>query len=126
MGAHYGYTALALSRLVGEEGRVFAFEPVPETAGCLAATAEVPSTTESLCATKDLPLCASFRLMQCSKVRGLIWCDHSITSLAWMISDCGTVAPSAFAALRLITNSNLLACTTGRSAGFAPLRMRPI
>jgi FkbM family methyltransferase len=38
VGAHYGYTALALSRLVGEEGRVFAFEPVPETAGCLAAT----------------------------------------------------------------------------------------
>lgn len=38
VGAHYGYTAMALSRLVGEEGRVFAFEPVPETAGCLAAT----------------------------------------------------------------------------------------
>jgi FkbM family methyltransferase len=38
VGAHYGYTAVALSRLVGEEGRVFAFEPVPETAGCLAAT----------------------------------------------------------------------------------------
>jgi FkbM family methyltransferase len=38
VGAHYGYTALALSRLVGPEGRVFAFEPVPETAGCLAAT----------------------------------------------------------------------------------------
>ena len=26
---------------------------------------------------------------------------------------------------RLITNSNLVACTTGRSAGLAPLRMRP-
>lgn len=38
VGAHYGYTALALSRLVGPEGRVFAFEPVPETAGHLAAT----------------------------------------------------------------------------------------
>jgi FkbM family methyltransferase len=38
VGAHYGYTALALSRLVGPQGRVFAFEPVPETAGCLAAT----------------------------------------------------------------------------------------
>src|SRR5205814_10611463 len=38
VGAHYGYTALVLSRLVGPEGRVFAFEPVPETAGCLAAT----------------------------------------------------------------------------------------
>ena len=38
VGAHYGYTALALSRLVGEEGRVFAFEPVLGTAGYLAQT----------------------------------------------------------------------------------------
>lgn len=38
VGAHYGYTALALSRLVGPDGRVYAFEPVPETAGHLAAT----------------------------------------------------------------------------------------
>ena len=38
VGAHYGYTALALSRLVGESGRVFAFEPVLGTAGYLART----------------------------------------------------------------------------------------
>jgi FkbM family methyltransferase len=38
IGAHQGYTALALSRLVGPEGRVFAFEPVLETVGRLAAT----------------------------------------------------------------------------------------
>lgn len=38
IGAHYGYTALALSRLVGPSGRVFAFEPVVHTAGCLAQT----------------------------------------------------------------------------------------
>ena len=38
VGAHYGYTALALSRLVGEDGRVFAFEPVIGTAGHLART----------------------------------------------------------------------------------------
>jgi GAF domain-containing protein len=30
----------------------------------------------------------------------------------------------AVAVLRLITNSNLIGCTTGRSAGFSPLRMR--
>jgi len=34
VGAHYGYTAIALSRLVGPRGRVFAFEPVVATAGC--------------------------------------------------------------------------------------------
>src|SRR6266446_5549852 len=34
------------------------------------------------------------------------------------------LTPSAFAVLRLITNSNLVTCCTGRSAGFVPLRMR--
>jgi FkbM family methyltransferase len=35
VGAHYGYTAFALARLVGSAGRVFAFEPMPATAGCI-------------------------------------------------------------------------------------------
>lgn len=35
VGAHYGYTAFALARLVGAAGRVFTFEPVPATAGCI-------------------------------------------------------------------------------------------
>ena len=35
VGAHYGYTAFALARFVGTEGRVFAFEPVAMTAGCV-------------------------------------------------------------------------------------------
>ncbi len=38
VGAHYGYTAIALSELVGPGGRVFAFEPVLYTAGHLART----------------------------------------------------------------------------------------
>lgn len=38
VGAHYGYTAIALSELVGPEGRVFAFEPVLSTAGQLSLT----------------------------------------------------------------------------------------
>ena len=33
VGAHYGYTAFALARLVGPSGRVFAFEPVAASAG---------------------------------------------------------------------------------------------
>lgn len=41
VGAHYGYTAIALSGLVGERGSVWAFEPVPETAGHLVRTAEI-------------------------------------------------------------------------------------
>lgn len=38
VGAHYGYTALALSHFVGAGGRVFAFEPMLTSAGCLAET----------------------------------------------------------------------------------------
>jgi FkbM family methyltransferase len=35
VGAHYGYTAIALAELVGTEGRVYAFEPSLTTAGYL-------------------------------------------------------------------------------------------
>ena len=38
VGAHYGYTSMALSKLVGGEGRVFAFEPTLATAGYLSIT----------------------------------------------------------------------------------------
>src|SRR6516225_3414657 len=49
--------------------------------------------------------------------------DHSITSSAIASSLSGTVRPSAFAVLRLITSSNRVGCTTGSSAGLAPLRI---
>lgn len=41
IGAHYGYTSLALCRLVGDTGRVFAFEALLRTAGHLATTRAV-------------------------------------------------------------------------------------
>jgi len=41
---------------------------------------------------------------------------YSITSLARASSVGGTSRPSAFAVLRLITSSNLVACWTGRLA----------
>src|SRR5262249_16207549 len=50
---------------------------------------------------------------------------HSITSSASSCIEFGTARPNALAVLRLITSSNLVACTTGRSEGFSPLRMRP-
>ena len=37
----------------------------------------------------------------------------------------GTSMPSALAVLRLMTNSKRDDCTTGKSAGFSPLRTRP-
>src|ERR1700756_3125399 len=54
------------------------------------------------------------------------WRTHSITSSARASSVGGTSKPSAFAVLRLMTSSNLLDCTTGRSAGLAPLRILPV
>jgi hypothetical protein len=59
-------------------------------------------------------------LMQCSKLR-----CYSITSPAKVRSLGGISIPSAFEVLRLITNSNLVGCITGRSAGFAPFKIFP-
>ena len=50
---------------------------------------------------------------------------HSITSSAMLSSDGGTVRPIMRAVSALITSSNFVDCRTGKSAGFAPLRMRP-
>lgn len=38
IGAHYGYTTIALCRLVGAAGHVYAFEPMLNTAGCVSRT----------------------------------------------------------------------------------------
>jgi FkbM family methyltransferase len=46
VGAHYGYTALALCRLVGAAGRVFAFEPMLRTAGSVTETRRVNSARQ--------------------------------------------------------------------------------
>src|SRR5262249_44914557 len=52
--------------------------------------------------------------------------SHSITSSARASSVGGTSMPSARAVGRLMTKSNLVGCTTGRSAGLAPLRILPV
>src|SRR4029079_1237592 len=49
--------------------------------------------------------------------------SYSITSSARASSDGGTANPRAFAVLRLTISSNFVGCSTGRSAGFAPLRI---
>src|SRR5262249_37667863 len=48
---------------------------------------------------------------------------HSITSSARASSVGGTSRPSALAVTRLTTRSNLVGCSTGMSAGFAPRRI---
>src|SRR5262245_33018814 len=49
--------------------------------------------------------------------------DHSMTSSARSRNDSGIVRPSACAVVRLMTRSNFVGCSTGRSAGFAPRRI---
>ena len=67
------------------------------------------------------PLSAAVWPLECSK-RKL----YSITSSARASSVGGISRPIARAVGRLIRSSNLLDCTTGKSAGFAPLSMRPV
>src|SRR4051794_23228854 len=54
------------------------------------------------------------------------WRTHSITSSAAASSLSGTVSPSAFAVLRLITSSNLTGTWMGSSLGLSPRRMRSV
>jgi len=51
---------------------------------------------------------------------------HSIASSARPSNAGGIVMPRAFAVLRLMNRSTFVDCWTGRSAGFSPLRMRPV
>jgi hypothetical protein len=48
---------------------------------------------------------------------------HSIMASARARNVAGRVKPIAFAVLRFITNSNLVGCSTGSSAGLAPFRI---
>src|SRR5262249_6641334 len=49
---------------------------------------------------------------------------HSTTSSASASSVFGTLRPIAFAVFRLSTNRKRVGCSTGRSAGLVPLKMR--
>src|SRR5262249_48217161 len=48
---------------------------------------------------------------------------HSITSSARCCKNKGTSTPMALAVWRLITSSNFVGCSTGRSAGFVPCKI---
>src|SRR5262249_28512033 len=50
---------------------------------------------------------------------------HSITSSARASSVGGTSMPSALAVIKLMTKSNLVGCSTGRSEGFDPRKILP-
>src|SRR5262245_23821139 len=67
--------------------------------------------TSSSCIVTDLLSCSAVVL------------PHLITFSARIIITGGIVRPSALAVLRLITSSNLVGCSTGRSADLVPFRI---
>lgn len=82
VGAHYGYTAIALSRLVGPTGRVFAFEPMVSTAGYLAQTRRLNRFPQLTVLPLALAAPLSLELKQLPTVRGMV--DSTIQGGAWM------------------------------------------
>ena len=81
VGAHYGYTAIALSRLVGPTGRVFAFEPVLSTAGCIARTRELNRLSHLTVVPFALDRGSDFGIFELPTVRGMA--DSTISSDGW-------------------------------------------
>ncbi len=81
VGAHYGYTALALCRLVGPSGRVMAFEPVLNTAGCIARTRELNALGQLRIVPLGLAACSAVETRRLPTVRGMA--DTTISGRAW-------------------------------------------
>jgi hypothetical protein len=95
-----------------------------ECARCGATFERMLIETPELCSRcarrcREASLCANRRQSASQQTTA-----YSTTSSAVASSEGGTVRPSARAVGMLMTKSNLVDCTTGRSAGLAPLRMR--
>lgn len=80
VGAHYGYTSLALSRLVGPSGRVFAFEPFVASAGHLSTTKKLNSLNQMRIIPVALGEGEQLSLNRLAVVRGML--DSTVTSPA--------------------------------------------
>jgi FkbM family methyltransferase len=78
VGAHYGYTAIALSQLVGPSGRVFAFEPVVSTAGCVAQTRSLNGLTQATVVPCGLGAPESLAYLKLPLERGMA--DRTLTT----------------------------------------------
>ena len=72
IGAHYGYTAIALSRLVGESGRVFAFEPMLNSSGCISRTRFLNKFSQLTIIPMGLGNCVDLTINSLFTVRGMI------------------------------------------------------
>ena len=72
IGAHYGYTAIALSKLVGMAGRVFGFEPMISTAGCVAKTRELNKFPQLIVLPLGLANPETLEMKQLPVTRGMV------------------------------------------------------
>jgi FkbM family methyltransferase len=72
VGAHYGYTAIALSKLVGSIGHVYAFEPMLNTAGCICRTKSLNQLPQLTVIPMALGNCTELCLEKVLSTRGMI------------------------------------------------------
>jgi len=71
IGAHYGYTAMAMARLVGAKGRVFAFEPMLSTAGCISRSIAINGLTQVTIVPMALGSPSELEIRRISTTRGM-------------------------------------------------------
>lgn len=71
IGAHYGYTAVALATQVGPTGRVFAFEPIVGTAGHLSLTRSLNGLDWLTVVPVGLSSSSGLRTISVSTTRGM-------------------------------------------------------
>lgn len=81
VGAHYGYTAIALCELVGSEGRVFAFEPMLNTAGSVSQTRRANEYNQMIVIPFALANQREFAVNQLPTSRGMA--DSTLQSNDW-------------------------------------------
>src|ERR1700693_2859705 len=74
IGANYGYTALAMQRLAGPDGRVFAFEPKLSTCGCLSQTMLLNRLPEVITVPMGLGSPESVELKRLVTIGGMVAC----------------------------------------------------
>jgi FkbM family methyltransferase len=71
IGSHYGYTAMAMARLVGTTGRVFAFEPMLTTAGCISRSIAINGLAQVTIVPMGLGSASELEIRRISTVRGM-------------------------------------------------------
>ena len=71
VGGHYGYIAFALGRLVGPAGRVFTFEPVPGTAGCVDQGRALNALSHVTVVPMALGACETLEFRRLASTRGM-------------------------------------------------------